>query len=114
MNTAYHPQTDGQIEVMNRILKDYLRAFIDDSQDSWDDWLIMGEFTMNNTQNASTGETLFFLNYGEHPNPPHTQDIRSCLQIGKAGTSQTEDRVPAVKQYIAQIQQALQMARLQL
>ena len=57
MSTLYHPQTDGQTEVMKRTLEDYLRAFTRDGQDSWDEMLTMAEFAMNNAVNASTGET---------------------------------------------------------
>lgn len=53
---------------MNRTLEVYLRAFTSDSQDSWNDWLVMAEFAMNNAKNASVGETPFFFDYGDHPN----------------------------------------------
>ena len=71
MSTSFHPQTDGQTEVMNKTLEDYLRAFTRDGQDRWDEMLTMAEFAMNNAVNLSTGETPFFLNYGRHPVTPN-------------------------------------------
>jgi len=35
LSTAYHPQTDGQIERMNQKLEQYLRMFIDYYQEQW-------------------------------------------------------------------------------
>jgi transposase InsO family protein len=70
MSTAYHPQTDGQTEVMNRVLEDYLRSYTRATQDEWDELLAMAEFSMNNSRNSSTKETPFYLNYGRHPKSP--------------------------------------------
>ena len=70
MSTAYHPQTDGQTEVMNRVLEDYLRSYTRSDQDSWDELIAMAEFAMNNSKNSSTQETPFYLNYGRHPRSP--------------------------------------------
>jgi transposase InsO family protein len=33
---AYHPQTDGQIEVVNRSLGDFLRSLMNEHQSHWD------------------------------------------------------------------------------
>ena len=39
MSSAYHPQSDGQTERMNRVLEDMLRHFVNSHHDDWDDFL---------------------------------------------------------------------------
>jgi hypothetical protein len=66
-STAYHPQSDGQTERVNQVLEQYLRVFCDYQQDDWYQLLPLAEFVYNNAQNASTGVSPFYANYGYHP-----------------------------------------------
>ena len=72
MSSAFHPQTDGGTERLNRVLEEYLRAFVGPDQSDWDKWLGLAEFAYNNSKQASTGYTPFYLNYGYHPRTPST------------------------------------------
>ena len=67
LSTAFHPQTDGQIERVNQELEQYLRMFIDHRQEQWPEWLGTAEFAYNNKAHSSTRMLPFKANYGQDP-----------------------------------------------
>jgi len=67
LSTAFHPQTDGQMERANATLEQYLRAYCNYQQEDWKRLLPIAEFCYNNTQTGTTKITPFFANYGYHP-----------------------------------------------
>ena len=66
-SSAYHPETDGQTENANKVMKNYLRAYVKHTQDDWVDYLPEAEFAVNNHVNVSTGITPFFADHGYRP-----------------------------------------------
>ena len=75
LSTAFHPQTDGQTERMNRYVETILRGFVNPTQDDWDTLLPLVEFVIHNSSPASIQITQFFLNYGRHPRTPANIDV---------------------------------------
>src|SRR4051794_4629957 len=65
MSTAFHPETDGQTEIMNRSLEQILRAYTNEHQDNWDQLLPYAEIAYNNSKNSSTGYSPFYVNTGQ-------------------------------------------------
>nr|GEU50974.1 putative reverse transcriptase domain-containing protein [Tanacetum cinerariifolium] len=53
MSTAYHPQTDGQIERTIQTFEDMLRACVIEFGSSWDLHMPLVEFSYNNSYHAS-------------------------------------------------------------
>ena len=70
LSTAFHPQTDGQTERMNRFIEDILRACVAPAQGDWDEHLPSVQFVVNNAYQQSIGNAPFFLIYGFHPKTP--------------------------------------------
>ena len=67
LSTAFHPQTDGQMERVNQELEQYLRMFINHRQEQWPDWLGTAEFAYNNKIHSSTKVSPFKTSYGQDP-----------------------------------------------
>ncbi|CAI7788781.1 unnamed protein product [Closterium sp. NIES-54] len=67
LSTAYHPETDGQTERMNRTLEDALRSCVNSMQTDWDQHLAAVEFAYNSSPNIATGEPPFLLATGQLP-----------------------------------------------
>ena len=66
-SSAFHPQTDGQMERMNSVLERYLRMYCDFQKTDWASLLPMAEFSYNNSQHSATTLSPFYANYGYHP-----------------------------------------------
>lgn len=64
---AYHPQMDGQIEVVNRSLGNMLRCLVGNTPSNWDMALTHTKFAYNDSPNNSTGLIPFYIIYGMHP-----------------------------------------------
>ena len=77
MSSALHPQTDGQTEKANSVIEDMLRHFVGPYQTDWDQYISVVEFAMNRTWQATIQNTPFMLNYGQNPNTPQVQTLRS-------------------------------------
>ena len=100
MSTAYHPQTDGLTERANQTIEQMLRAYVNEDQDNWDECLDLVEFAYNNSKQASTGHSPFFLNYGRNPNTP----IQLAMQTNAAR------RVPATLSFLKNMNEEIDKA----
>jgi hypothetical protein len=66
-STAYHPQSDGQTESLNRILEQYLRCVILEKKCNWTDILPWAEWWYNATYQSAIKMTPFQALYGMPP-----------------------------------------------
>lgn len=64
-SSAYHPQTDGQTEVVNRYLETYLRCMCNDRPQEWSKWLALAEYWYDTTFHSATQLTPFEAVYGQ-------------------------------------------------
>jgi hypothetical protein len=63
-SSSYHPQTDGQTEVVNRSLGNLIRSLVTKHHNQWDHILPQAKFAYNDSPNRSTGRSLLQILYG--------------------------------------------------
>jgi hypothetical protein len=97
-SSSYHPQSDGQTEIVNKCLEGYLRCFVFDKQTQWFKWLPLAEWWYNTSFHTATKMTPFMALYGYHP-PSITSSLKE------------KSKVQAVEDHIENQQQILQILK---
>ena len=70
MSSAYHPQSDGQTEVVNKCLETYLRCMVGERPKDWLKWLPLAEWWYNTNYHTAIHTTPYQAVYGQ-PAPVH-------------------------------------------
>jgi hypothetical protein len=103
-SSAYHPQTDGKTEVVNRSLGDLLRSLVTEHHNSWDNVLPQTEFAYNDSVNRSTGKIPFKIVYDRHPRG--VSELRDSEKIMTKSAS-TEEFIEAMEELHSRVKQQL-------
>ncbi|GJY73683.1 ty3-gypsy retrotransposon protein [Tanacetum coccineum] len=90
--TAYHLQTDGQTEVVNKCLECYLRRMTSDKLKEWVQWLALVEFWYNTNFYTPIQTTPYEAVYGQ--NPP----VHASYMPGKSAVEQVDRTLQAREQ----------------
>ena len=77
LTTAYHPQADGQSEILNQTLEVAIRAYINKEKNNWIDLLPSITFAYNNTPHTSTKYSPAWLLMGYQPRIPTAFNIEN-------------------------------------
>lgn len=78
---AYHPQSDGQTEVVNRCIEMYLRSIVHDNPKRWLHMVPWAELWYNSSHQSAIGMSPFKALYGrEAPLLPHYIQGSSTLE----------------------------------
>ena len=67
ISSAYHPQTDGQLERTNQTLETILRIYCNHQQDNWADWLKIAQYVINCRPSSTTKKPPYELWMGFIP-----------------------------------------------
>jgi hypothetical protein len=105
MSTAFHPQTDGQSEVVNKVIAMYLRCVTGDRPRAWVDWLSWAEYCYNTSFHTALRATPFEVVYGRPPQPilPY--------RPGSASTAAADDLLRSRDEVLAEVRQRLLQAQ---
>ena len=104
MSSAYHPQSDGQTEVINQCLAQYLWSFVHQWPRKWHEYLPWAEYWYNTTYLISTGMTPFKARYGRDP-PMVLQ-----YHVGTSPVNEVDKVLLTINELLAQLNRNLAVA----
>lgn len=106
MSTAYHPQSDGQTEVVNRCVENYLRCMCTVQPKEWVNWLPLAEYWYNTSYHSALKCSPYEALYGQAP-PIHIPYLAGDSNM-PAVDNVLKDREQQMKEMKTQLSKAQQ------
>lgn len=105
MSTSYHPQSDGQTEVVNRGLETYLRCMVSECLREWNKWIALAKWWYNTNHHSAINTTPYEVVYGQKP-PLHVPYLvgDSSGEIVDKSLKAREDAIQLLKFYLLRTQ----------
>ncbi|WVZ63317.1 hypothetical protein U9M48_012958 [Paspalum notatum var. saurae] len=104
-SSAYHPQTSGQVERVNQILEDMLKACALTYSTKWDECLPLAEFANNNSYQKSLEMAPFEALYGRRCRTPLNRlEPGECVTFGPDLVKQAEEQVKFIHSILKRAQ----------
>jgi len=98
INTAYHPQTDGQSWRTIQILEDMLRLCVLDFKSKWIKYLPLVEFAYNNSFQATIGMAPYEAMYGRKCRSPlYYDEVGEKYLIGPEMIQDMKDKISIIR-----------------
>jgi hypothetical protein len=110
MSSAYHPQSDGQTEIVNKVLQQYLRCFVHEQPKRWGEFLHWAEWHYNTAVHTSTGLSPFQVVYGREP--PTLADYipgSTTIQAVEATVQERTEMLEVLKRKLLKAQETMKL-----
>lgn len=91
MSSSRHPQADGVLEIMNRMIENYLRFCVSYRQNDRDDLLASTEYSKNSAVSDNLEISPFELDLGWKPKPP--LHVMSCSDVSVYAVQELNDKL---------------------
>ncbi|XP_024976277.1 uncharacterized protein LOC112514178 [Cynara cardunculus var. scolymus] len=104
-SSTYHPQSDGQTEVVNHCLEQYLRCWVSSTPKQWCKWLPWVELSYNTSFHTALKVSPFKVFYGRDPPPLlHYKANSSRVQSVDQELTDREEMLDEVKLHLLKAQ----------
>jgi hypothetical protein len=108
-STAFHPQTDGQTEVVNRMIVHILRMYNSKHPRTWDESLPYVQHSYNRALHSSTSHSPFQVGLGFQPLGPIDVALPLAVTSTDSSPAPTEaDKATRFIEWIQHIRQQVQ------